>query len=108
MDISLGGWDIGAFDDAEWAPWGSGGNARAKILAAGDGFYVGYIEAEPGYAGDPHEHNATEFLYVIDGVLRTQGRMMHKGDAYVAGAGSTHADFATETGATYLSIFKLA
>ena len=32
---------------------------------------------------------------------------MDKGDAYVAAAGSTHDDFVTETGATYLSIFKL-
>ena len=32
---------------------------------------------------------------------------MAKGDAYVAAAGSSHDDFETETGATYLSIFKL-
>ena len=32
---------------------------------------------------------------------------MGKGDAYVASPGSTHADFATDSGATYLSIFKL-
>ena len=32
---------------------------------------------------------------------------MTTGDGYVASAGSTHTDFYTETGATYLSIFKL-
>jgi hypothetical protein len=32
---------------------------------------------------------------------------MTKGDSYIAAAGSTHADFATDAGATYLSIIKL-
>ena len=107
VDVSLEGWDIGRFDDVEWAPWGTGGNARAKVMANGDGFYLAIVEAEAGYAGDPHEHAHPEFLYVIDGTLRNQGRVMTKGDAYVAAAGSTHADFATDDGATYISIFKL-
>ena len=33
-------------------------------------------------------------------------RTLH-GDAYAAAAGSTHTDFETETGATYVVIFKL-
>jgi anti-sigma factor ChrR (cupin superfamily) len=107
MDISLMGWDIGHFDEIEWAPWGSGGNAKAKILASGDGFYVAYVDAEPGYTGDPHEHTATEFALVLEGTLRNQGVEMKAGDGYVAAAGSTHADFTTATGARYLSIFKL-
>ena len=46
-------------------------------------------------------------LYVLAGTLRTQGVAMGPGDAYVAAAGSVHTDFTTESGATYLSIFKL-
>ena len=46
MDISLDGWDIGRFDELEWSPWGSGGNARAKTLASGDGFYLSVVEAD--------------------------------------------------------------
>jgi quercetin dioxygenase-like cupin family protein len=107
MEIALEGWDIGRFDDVDWAPWGSGGNARAKTLASGDGYFLSVVEAEAGYRGDPHEHAHTEFLYVVDGALRTQGREMTRGDAYVASAGTTHADFVTESGATYLSIIKL-
>jgi quercetin dioxygenase-like cupin family protein len=107
MTFSLDGWDIGRADDLEWGPWGSGGNARAKMLANGDGFFVALVEADPGYQGDPHEHAHTEFLFVVDGTLRTQGRTMTKGDGYVASVGSTHDDFRTDEGATYLSIFKL-
>ena len=40
---SLDGWDIGKFDDIDWVPWGSGGNARAKILATGDGYILALV-----------------------------------------------------------------
>ena len=107
MEISLDGWDLGRFDDLEWVPWGSAGNARAKVLSVADGFNVALVEADAGYAGDPHTHAYPEFLYVIEGTLRTQGEELKAGDAYAAWAGSTHADFSTEAGARYLSIFKL-
>jgi quercetin dioxygenase-like cupin family protein len=103
----LAGWDIGAVAAVDWAPWGSRGDARAKVLASGDGYFLALVEAEPGYRGDPHEHGFTEMLFVLAGTLRTQGVMMGPGDAYVAAAGSVHTDFTTEGGTTYLSIFKL-
>jgi quercetin dioxygenase-like cupin family protein len=107
MGGSLEGWDIATFSETEWVPWGSQGNARAKVLAAAGGFHVALVEAEAGYRGDPHVHAHPEFLYVVDGTLRSQGRELRRGDAYAAAPGSSHDDFATETGATYVSIFKL-
>jgi len=108
MDISLEGWNIVAADDSEWFPWvGSAGEARAKILGAADGYAVMFVEAQPGYRGNPHEHTHTEFNVIVSGSLRNQGVEMKAGDGYAAAAGSTHADFETETGATYVVIFKL-
>jgi quercetin dioxygenase-like cupin family protein len=107
MSFSTDGWSIGRFDDVEWSPWGSGGDARAKVLADGDGYYAALIEAEPGYVGDPHAHEHTEFLYVVEGSLRTQGETLIQGGAYIASAGSVHEQFDAPDGATYLSIFKL-
>jgi quercetin dioxygenase-like cupin family protein len=107
MVQSLTGWDIGRFDDLEWVAWDTGDKARAKVLAIGDGFHVALIEASAGYRGGPHEHEFPEFLYVVDGALRTQGQSLIAGDAYAASSGSTHTEFATDTGATYLLIFKL-
>jgi quercetin dioxygenase-like cupin family protein len=107
MEHSLEGWDVARFDEVEWAPWGSGDNARAKVLGIADGFYVALVEAEAGYQGDPHVHEYPEFLYVVDGTLRNQGKEMARGDAYAAAPGSSHTDFATDSGATYLSIFKI-
>jgi quercetin dioxygenase-like cupin family protein len=103
----LAGWDIGAVVAVDWSPWGSRGDARAKVLANGDGYFLALVEVQPGYRGDAHEHAFTEMLYVLAGSLRTQGVEMGPGDAYVAAAGSVHTDFATDGGATYVSVFKL-
>jgi len=108
MTIALGGWDIKKFDEVEWVPWGSGGDARAKVMSSGDGYYLSLVEAAEGYRGDPHVHAHTEFLFVVDGSLRNQGKAMARHDAYVAAIGSSHDDFEVGPGgATYLSIFKL-
>ena len=104
---TLEGWDIGHVADQEWVPWGSTGDARAKVVASGDGYYVVLVQAEAGYEGEPHVHDHTEFAYVLEGEVHTQGTTMGPGDAYVAAVGSHHTDFGTTTGATYLSIFKL-
>ena len=103
----LDGWDIKASAEVPWAPWGDGHKARAKVLATGDGYVLALVEAEDGYEGTPHEHAHTEFLYVLAGRIRNQGRLMEAGDAYVASVGSRHTDFCAVTAATYLSIFKL-
>jgi quercetin dioxygenase-like cupin family protein len=105
--IDLAGWDIGHADEQEWVPWGSRGDARAKILATGDGYLLALVQAEPGYRGDPHVHEHTEFSYVLDGAVRNQGEEMRPGDGYVAATGSSHTDFETASGATYLSIFRI-
>jgi quercetin dioxygenase-like cupin family protein len=107
-DISLDGWDIVRADETEWVPWtGSAGEARAKILGSADGYMVVVVEAQPGYAGTAHEHTHAEFNYVVAGTVRNQGQQMSAGDGYAAAAGSTHTDFATNSGATYIVIFKI-
>jgi hypothetical protein len=108
MTITLEGWDIKKFDDVEWAPWGSKGGARAKVLGSGDGYFLSLVEAEEGYRGDPHVHANAEFLFVVDGTLRNQGQVMTTHDGYVSATGSSHDDFEVGPGgATYLSIFKI-
>ena len=107
MELSLDGWDINKADELEWVPWGSTGDARAKVLGSADGYFVVMVEAEPGYRGDPHEHANAEFFYLIDGTVENQGQAMKPGDGYAAAAGSTHAEFSTTSGATYIIIFKL-
>jgi hypothetical protein len=88
---SLAGWDITHVEDAEWAPWGEGGKARAKVLGTADGYLVMLVEAQAGYEGAPHQHEQ---------VLTT-------GDGYAAAGGSTHDDFEALAPSTYLVIFRL-
>ena len=103
----LTGWDIVAADDAEWVRWGGQGTARAKVLGSADGYYVTLVEADAGYRGDPHEHTNAEFFYLLDGTVRTQGKVITAGDGYAAAAGSMHTDFVVESAAKYLIIFRL-
>ena len=105
--FDLAGWSIGRAAEVDWVDWGSGGLARAKLLASGDGMHLALVEAQPGYRGDPHVHERTEMLHVLDGSVVTNGEVLVAGDAYVAAAGSVHEAFATETGATYISVFAL-
>jgi quercetin dioxygenase-like cupin family protein len=105
--IDLAGWDIHRSAETEWSPWGSAGKARAKMLGNADGYLVMLVEAEPGYEGDPHEHEHAEFFFLVEGTVRNQGRELSAGDGYAAAAGSTHTDFVTETGATYVVIFRI-
>jgi uncharacterized protein len=107
IDISHAGWDINRFDDAEWIPWGSRDDARAKILGQADGYMVVLVEAQAGYRGDPHTHEFAEFSYVIEGTVRNQGKELRGGDGYAAAAGSTHTDFEATTAARLVVIFRI-
>ena len=53
MEHSLTVWDSAHAADVDWAPWGSRGDARAKLIASADGYNVVLVVAEPGYATDP-------------------------------------------------------
>ncbi len=79
MEMSLEGWNIAKGAAADWVPWGSGNKARARVLGSADGFFFAVVEASPGYRGDPHVHDHPEFLYVLDGAVRTQGQMLERG-----------------------------
>jgi quercetin dioxygenase-like cupin family protein len=108
MRTTTDGWDIVQADEQEWVSWtGAAGAARAKILGAADGYTVALVEAQPGYRGAAHEHAHAELGYVVSGTVRNQGREMAAGDGYAAASGTAHTDFATDTGATYVVVFKL-
>lgn len=107
MSTLLTGWQFGRRDAAEWMPWGSDGLARARVVAAADGYHLVEVEAQAGYTGTPHEHGHAEFTFVIEGTVRTNGQQLGPGDGCAAAAGSTHDSFEALTDARYLSVFKL-
>ena len=79
MAHSLTGWDIANAHDVDWTRWGASGDARAKLLVSGDGFNIALVQADAGYLGAAHVHDYPEFLYVILGVVRTQGLVLAPG-----------------------------
>ena len=81
--------------------------SRSRILGSADGYVLAEVQVELGYRGCPHKHTHPEFLYVLGGTLRNQGRLMTSGDGYAAAAGSMHEDFEAETPSRYLSMFRL-
>lgn len=107
MEHSLTGWDIANATEVDWAPWGPRGDARARLLVSADGFNLVVVVAEPGYSADRHVHGFPEFVYVLDGTMHVQGHQLGRGDAYAAAAGSVHTELRTDSGARYLSIYKL-
>ena len=104
---SLEGWDIRRDSDVDWLPWGTEGDAWSKVLGIADGYHVVVVKADPGYTAAPHEHDFPEFLYLLDGSAQNQGFRLVAGDGYAAAAGSSHTDFTTKGGATYLTVFKV-
>ena len=104
---SLDGWDITRPEGSEWIPWGEGDKARAKILGSADDYLVVIVEAGVGYRATEHPHTHAEFLYVIDGRVRSQGQELTSGAGYAAAAGSTHDDFEALSPSTYLSVFRV-
>ena len=107
MTSPLDGWNIVRAEESDWLPWtGSAGEARARLLGSADGYTVALVEARPGYRGNPHVHAYAEFNYIVDGAVRNQGQDMKAGDGYAAAAGSSHEDFATDSGATSIVIFR--
>ena len=99
-----------------WNFWVAGDNgspdpaptdgSRTTVLGAADGLQIALVDAAPGYVWDPHVHGFPEFLFVLRGTVRTQGRALGPGDGYAAATGSSHPEFETETGATYLLISR--
>lgn len=82
------------------------GGCRVTVLGAADGLQIALVDAGPGYVWDPHVHGFPEFLFVLHGTVRTQGRALGPGDGYTAATGSSHPEFETPTGARYLLISR--
>ncbi len=107
QSISLENWDIRHGAQVDWMPWGSQDNARVKILGEADGYTIALIQADAGHQTAPHDHTHSEFFYLLDGVIRNQGKKMNAGDGYAAAIGSVHTDFEVQAPAVFLVIFRL-
>ncbi len=104
-DHDTTGWTFTDTNTAAWQETPDG--AKFKMVGAADGFVMVYSELAAGGSGSSHEHGAPEFLYVLDGDVRSNGVEMKAGHGYSASAGSKHTEFASTGGCTFISVFKL-
>ena len=104
-DHTFRGWDFWRAGEGGGAGPPPGG-CRRTVLGSADAFAVVLVEAAPGYVWEPHVHGFPEFVYVLEGTVRTQGRALGPGDGYAAATGSSHTEFVTETGATFVLITR--
>jgi quercetin dioxygenase-like cupin family protein len=61
----------------------------------------------PGCEGPAHIHPGLEYLYVIEGSVVSNGIELKAGSAYIAGSGTEHQEFYSETGAVFIVVFTL-
>jgi anti-sigma factor ChrR (cupin superfamily) len=104
MQYDLTGWAFGDAGQVAWQAFGD--DVEMKVLGAADGKVIALFRFAAGWVGRTHFHEDSEFTYILDGDLVSNGVAMAAGHAYAARAGTTHAEHRTENGCTIVSVFK--
>jgi hypothetical protein len=53
----------------------------------------------------PVHHHALEYLYVIEGSVVNNGKLLEAGCGYIAEAGTQHDEFSSSTDASFVVVF---
>lgn len=103
-DAALPGWVFGDANAMAWQPIGE--RIALKMLGHADGKVIAMFKFDPGYAGGAHSHVESEFTFVMEGSVVSNGVLMKTGQCYAVGAGTEHAEFRSDEGSVVLSVFK--
>ncbi len=76
-----------------------------KDLGSSDGQAMQLVKYEPGARFPWHRHAGPEFIYVTEGEVIQRGKRLGPGCAGIAPAGTEEDDFASETGAIFLTVY---
>jgi len=98
------GWTFGDSDSIDWMTVGD--KVEMKTLADAEGRTIALFRFGAGYVGGTHHHELSEFSYVLDGDLVSNGVPMKTGHAYGVASGTDHTEFRSENGCTLVSVFK--
>jgi anti-sigma factor ChrR (cupin superfamily) len=100
----LKGWHINDVSGGEWRTDQDG--SPFKFIGAADGLVFVLSKLAAGTRGERHVHEGPEFLYVLEGDLQVNGVEMKPGCGYAAATGTTHSEFASREGATFVVVLK--
>ena len=103
---SIDGWTYGRVDDASWIE-PPGGDHRVRLIGTAGGIHLALFEASAGYQAPAHRHVHPELLFVMSGVVETNGVRLGPADGYAAAADSWHDSFVVIEPAAYLAAFHL-
>lgn len=100
-------WHYGNTTSQDWVEFDDGsfsGPISYKVAGIADGFVMLVVRVPPGVYSKPHVHETMEFLYVLEGSVRSNGVTMGAGDGFGSSAGARHDEFVTEAGVTVLTL----
>lgn len=99
------GHDFLASDEGTWQGLPVKG-VRIKELSAReeDGVTMFLLEMAAGTRFPAHRHHGVEMVYVLEGDLDSDGRVLHRGDFLRAGAGSDHGSLSSRNGCRALLV----
>lgn len=100
------GW---TFADSEAMDWQARGPGIAmKTLGIANGRMQAMFKFDAGYEGGTHHHSDSEFTYILEGEIISNGVLMKAGHSYAAQEGTTHTEFRTDSGCTVISVFPIS
>ena len=101
------GWTFADSNAMDWQQMGPG--VEMKMMGAANGKGLAMFRFEPGYVGNVHQHPDSEFTFVLEGEVISQGVKMLEGHGYAVEGGTTHEEFRTEeSSCTVVSVFNLS
>lgn len=85
-----------------WKPAGEGIRVRSLSSRQAGGRVTILMEMQPGAILPPHEHEADEECYVVEGEFEMEGTVYRTGDFLIARKGSVHPAVASPKGCRVL------
>jgi anti-sigma factor ChrR (cupin superfamily) len=96
---------VGDTSAMEWTEAAVG--VDVKLIGAADGRLFTMSRFAPGFSAPLHTHVDTEFGYVVEGSVQSQGQLLTAGCGYAAPIGTTHEEFVvSDEGCTMLFVLK--
>jgi uncharacterized cupin superfamily protein len=88
-----------------WRPSTFAKGVSVKDLGSANGQAMQLVRFEPGTRFPWHRHAGPEFVYVVEGEVIQRGIRLGPGWAGVSAEGTEEADFLSETGAVFLTVY---
>jgi quercetin dioxygenase-like cupin family protein len=91
----------------EWIPSKFADGVEIKKLGKANGRSLLLVRFQPGASYPSHVHSDCEFIYVLEGSVLQNGKLLTAGCSTVAEAGTVDETFISPSGCTFLLFYSL-